>query len=590
MIRITLALALCFVLSMGAHSQVFTTLVNFNGTNGMYPVGTLVQGADGNFYGTTTDGGNGGDGTVFKVTSQGVLTTLYVFCSQQSCADGQRPHAGLVQATDGNFYGTTSQGGNGYGTIFKITPQGTLATLHSFNFTDGDSPNGSLLQGTDGNFYGTTYDGGAWGDGTVFKITQAGELTTLHSFNITDGGYPFAGLIQAADGNFFGTTSYGGDHGRGTVFEITPQGSMTVVHSFDLSEGSAPRAPLIQAKDGNFYSTTFAGGINSSGTVFRMTPMGTLTTIYNFCSLQWCADGEQPLAGLVQGSDGNLYGTTSIGANHVGTIFKITPNGTMTVLHTFLWQDGSFPSSGLVQAADGSLYGTTEYGGPNADGTVFRLIVYPALSVAKSGMGTVISGEGRIYCGSACSYWYFDGTRIGLTALPAPGNTFSGWTGCDNTNGNFCSVTMAGAKNINASFNTANITLTSLSFKPTSVKGGQLAVATVTLSAPAPPGGVGIAITSDHPSVVHPQLPVVVPGGKSSVLFAVNTFPVKTKTLVTITATAGSSQLSGTLTVGTSSSSQSSIAPAPSEPPVPNAGRSESRSPRANTTRGDLPE
>lgn len=553
--RLFALLAFCIALAIVADSQVLTTLVNFNQTSGMYPASTLVQGLDGNLYGTTEDGGNGGDGTVFKVTTKGVLTTLYVFCLQQDCADGQRPRAGLVQGTDGNLYGTTSQGGGTFkfGTVFRITPQGVLTTLHSFDSPEGMSPNAPLVQGSDGNFYGTTYEGGSWGDGTVFKMTPSGELTTLHSFYvITEGGYPTAGLIQASDGNLYGTTSYGENYGRGTVFKVTPQGTVTILQNFGVSDGAGPFAPLIQAADGNFYSTTIAGGANNSGTVFKMSPDGALTTIYSFCSLQYCADGEQTRAGLAQGTDGNFYGTTPTSTMYPGTIFKITPLGTFTLLHTFKWQDGSAPAAGLVQGSDGDFYGTTEYGGPDSDGTVFRLNVFPTLSVTKLGGGTVASTSDRhIYCGSTCSYSYVDGTQVTLSALPSPGYTFTGWAGCDNANGSYCSVKMSAAKSVAATFDSADVTLTSLTFQPSYVKGGRISAGTVTLSAPAPPGGVGIAVTSDHPGVVHPQLPVVVPGGKTSVSFTVNTFPVKSNTLVTITATAGASQVSGTLMVGT---------------------------------------
>ena len=535
-----------------APSQVLTTVATFNGNNGIYPAGTLVQGSDGNFYGVTSAGGDHGYGTVFKVTPQGELNRLYSFCTQFDCGDGGRPVSGLLQAIDGNFYGTTV-----FNTAFQITPQGVLTTLHHFDFQEGDELYAGLVEDYNGDFYGATYFGGAWGDGTIFKITPAGGLTRLHDFSMSDGAYPRASLIRARDGNFYGTTSNGGDHGRGTIFKLTRQGTLTILHSFDVWEGSDPAAPLIQAKDGNFYSTTLSGGANNLGTVFKVTPEGTLTTIYSFCALQYCADGESPAGGLIQGSDGNLYGTTPTGFIHNGTVFKITPAGTLTVLHTFHGDDGSYPVSGLVQAADGSFYGTTEYGGANEEGTVFRLIVYPALSVAKSGMGNVSSADGHIYCGSACSYWYFDGSRIMLSAVPAPGYAFSGWTGCNDANGSYCSVTMAGAKNVTATFGAANVTLTSLTFKPSYVRGGQLSAGTLTLSGPAPPGGVTVALSSDHPGVAHPPPFVLVPGGRNSVGFAVNTFPVKSNITATITATAGSSKVSGTLTVGTTSLPQS---------------------------------
>jgi uncharacterized repeat protein (TIGR03803 family) len=256
------------VVAVGARAQVLTTLVNFDGNNGAFPqFMSLVQGANGDLYGTTTGGGISGGGTVFRITPGGRLTTLYSFCTHGNCTDGNSPGAGLVQATDGYFYGTTTYGGvYGYGTVFKITPRGTLKTLHSFDRADGANPLAPLLQATDGNLYGTTSTWGANGNGTVFKITPSGTLTTLHSFCATspcsDGYYP-SGLIQATDGNFYGTNSL--------------------------------------------------GGIYLSGTVFRITSAGTLTTLYSFCAELNCADGSEPGAGLAEGTDGNFYGTTTHG-------------------------------------------------------------------------------------------------------------------------------------------------------------------------------------------------------------------------------------------------------------------------------------
>jgi uncharacterized repeat protein (TIGR03803 family) len=283
-------------------SGTLTTLHNFGPLpSGTYPGAALVQASDGNFYGTTKEGGtnsclyggtNFGCGTIFKITPSGTLATLYNFCSQSGCADGQEPGA-LVQGTDGNLYGTTGAGGTaacggGCGTIFKITTTGTLTTLHSFDLTDGVNPDAGLIQATDGNFYGTTYSGGANNSscrsgtcGTVFKITPAGTLTTLHSFDYTDGANPIAGLIQATDGNFYGTTGGGGNctnfaGGCGTVFKITATGTLTTLHSFDNTDGSLPTA-LVQDTNGTFYGTTIRGGTNAyhacggtCGTIFSL--------------------------------------------------------------------------------------------------------------------------------------------------------------------------------------------------------------------------------------------------------------------------------------------------------------------------------
>jgi len=308
-----------------------TTLHSFVGSDGINPWAGLVQASDGNFYGTTAAGGNNncgpwdGCGTVFKITPSGALTTLHVFEEY----DGGNPYAGLVQASDGNFYGTTENGGDstnctyGCGTIFKITPGGSLTTLHSFARSDGLDPQ-TLMQASDGNLYGATFAGGSNDYGTVFKITLDGTLTTLHVFGGGDGANPAAVLVQASDGNLYGTTENGGancsPHGCGTVFKITPGGTLTMLYSFAGSDGVQPVAGLVQAGDGNFYGTTQNGGADDLGTIFKITPGGTLTTLHSFAG----SDGASPEAGLVQASDGNFYGPGySGGANRAGTIFRM---------------------------------------------------------------------------------------------------------------------------------------------------------------------------------------------------------------------------------------------------------------------------
>ena len=322
------------------------------------------------------------------IASPAQFTTLYSFCPQGRCPDGAEPDAPLVQATDGNFYGTTRLGGTqssgSFGTVFKITPSGALTTLHSFDITDGDYPRAGLVQATDGNFYGTTYIGGNNQGGTVFKITAGGTLTTLYRFcshlpGCADGLEPVAGLVQGADGNLYGTTNGGGAYGYGTVFKINLSGALTTLHSFDNSE--FPYAGLVQGADGNLYGTTSGGGAYGYGTVFKITPSGMLTTLYSFCPAGFpCADGADPFAGLVQATDGNFYGTTFFGgtggacSTGCGTIFAITAGGTLTTVHSFDITDGSGPDAPLVQATDGNLYGTTPSGGAYGPGTVFRLV------------------------------------------------------------------------------------------------------------------------------------------------------------------------------------------------------------------------
>ena len=375
-----------------AQSTFFTTLASFDESNGWCPYAAPVQATDGNFYGITEAGGAYGNnsGMVFKMTPAGTLTGLYSFCSQSNCTDGDSPFGGLVQATDGNFYGTTWDGGTyGLGTVFNITPAGTLTTMHSFDGADGSNPSAGLLQVSNGNFYGTTYGGGAndncgsEGCGTVFEITANGSLTTLYSFcpqpQCVDGANPQAALVQTTDGNFYGTTVLGGANNSGTVFRITPSGTLTTLYSFcsqpKCTDGNEPRAGLVQATDGNFYGTTWTGGTYGDGTVFKITSAGRLTTLHGFDQ----ADGYLPYAGLVQASDGNFYGATVYGGHYGnGTVFKINSSGMLTTLHSFDTTDGELPYGGLLQATDGKLYGTTCVGGTSDNcgsgcGTVFRM-------------------------------------------------------------------------------------------------------------------------------------------------------------------------------------------------------------------------
>lgn len=366
---------LCLTAAITLPAQTFTILHSFNGTDGNYPLGGLVQTTNGSLYGATDAGGAIGNGTVFKISTSGTLTSLHTFSGTN---DG--PYEGLIQATNGNLYGTT-QGYGAYhdGTVFKITLSGMLTTLHSFDSTDGGDPSARLVQAANGSFYGTTYNGGAYGWGTVFKMTPSGTLTTLHHFAAgTDGAEPLAGLTQAIDGNLYGTASAEGASGWGTVFMINPKnGKFTVLHSFDGTDGAVPYGDLVQSTDGNLYGTTNSSGAYGYGTVFKFNPTsGKLTTLFYFDN---GADGGYPYGGVIEAIDGNLYGTTSYGGAYGhGTIFKIIPSsGFLTTLYNF----GSTPTDAadsfapLVQDTDGTFYGTTSAGGTSGYGTVFNLSV-----------------------------------------------------------------------------------------------------------------------------------------------------------------------------------------------------------------------
>jgi uncharacterized repeat protein (TIGR03803 family) len=391
-------LALWAIGAIALPAQTLSTLFSFDGIDGGSPNRGLVQATNGDFYGTTFSGANG-QGSVFEIAPGGSETTLYSFCAQSGCPDGAFPDAGLVLDPNGDLYGTTQGGGGngGSGTAFKINPSGTLATVYRFcaegHCAHGQKPEAALMRASNGDFYGTTYEGGAHlhcnskeGCGTVFKLTPSGKLTTLYSFcaesSCIDGNAPNGGLVQAPNGDFYGTTSFGGAYDDGTVFQITPSGTLTTLYSFcaqsQCADGQEPLAGLVLATDGNFYGTTFLGGADGAGTFFQVTASGTLTTLYSFCTQSDCTDGKYPEWELVQGTDGNFYGATDAGGAYgAGTIFQIANSGTLTTLYTFCAQnacpDGSTPSGGLLQATDGNFYGTTHSGGASNHGTVFRM-------------------------------------------------------------------------------------------------------------------------------------------------------------------------------------------------------------------------
>ncbi len=351
----------------------------------------LTQGSDGNLYGTAESGGGNGYGAAFRLATNGLSTTVFSF----NQANGAYPYSGVVQAADGNFYGTTSSGGSASaGNVFKMTPGLSVASLYSFTGgTDGTAPTAGLVKGADANLYGTTYEGGAYSDGTIFKIATNGVLTSLYSFTGgTDGYGPWAGLVQATDGNFYGTTEYGGASGWGTVFKVTSSGKLSTLHSFNGGvDGAYPTASLIQAADGNFYGTTSEGGTNGNGgTVYKMTANGTITILHQFGA----GDGAKPAAALVQGTDGNLYGTTETGGlGGYGTAFTITTNGVLTTQVWFNWSNGAYPTAPMIQATDGNFYGTTSYGGTLGYGTVFRLTVpLPPYMLVQPTNQTVYAG------------------------------------------------------------------------------------------------------------------------------------------------------------------------------------------------------
>lgn len=401
---LALILGLLFVCASTTYAQTFSQIhsfcmdLNANGcSDGSIPESSLAEGSDGNFYGTTSDGGAQSHGTIFKS-----FVTLYSFCSQPACSDGSGGGS-VIEGGDGNLYGITPLGGNAQnaGTVFKITPSGKLTTLYSFcskaSCSDGAGPVNGLIEGSDGNYYGVTAGGGANGLGTIFKISPTGTLSTLYSFcsqtKCADGSSPVS-LIEGSDDNLYGTTASGGnEQNAGTVFKLSITG-LTTLYSFCSQGGGCPDGSdgvsLIEAADGNFYGTTSSGGnTQSAGTFFKITPSGNLSTLYTFCSQSdvfHCGDGENPVGSLIAGSDGNFYGTTAAGGGGFsgGTAFKITPSGNLTTLFRFCRDmecfDSLEPLAGMIQGSDGNLYGTTSGGGAEDFGVAYELIPSPALA------------------------------------------------------------------------------------------------------------------------------------------------------------------------------------------------------------------
>jgi uncharacterized repeat protein (TIGR03803 family) len=384
----------------------YKTLYKFKGGNdGSSSTSALIFDMAGNLYGTTNLGGNGGAGTVFKMTPSGngrwTESVLYPF--KKDGTDGADPVGGLTFDGAGNLYGTTAEGGmDNVGTVFGLTPNGdgswTETVLHSFkgDGMDGYSPLATLVLDSAGNLYGTTVFGGAHGAGAVFEVTRNADGSwtenVLHSFTYTDGAYPFAVVIFDANGNLYSTTQQGGAYGDGTVFKLTPNGGAgwteTVLHSFDLADGAGPDAGLVFDSAGNLYGTTEGGGnlnqcVNyggGCGVVFQLRPHADGSwkekVLHKFTQN---GTARLPIAGVIFDAAGNLYGTTYYGGsdNDYGTLFKLTPaiKGLWkeTVLHSFRNRPGAHPSSGLT--SDGqALYGTTTGDGATTFGSVFEIV------------------------------------------------------------------------------------------------------------------------------------------------------------------------------------------------------------------------
>lgn len=435
--RLVLAPIWMFILVIGLvggptslHSQTYTDLHDFKcATDGCLPVetGSLAQGRDGNLYGTVYAGGTFNNGTVFRFTPAGAITTLYNF----SGTDGANPTSGLTLGSDGNFYGTTVAGGaNGLGTIYKITPAKVLTTLHSFTGADGANPFCPPVQGKNGSYYGVTST-----VGHAYSISSSGVFKPLSD---PIPGHTFAPLLLATDGNFYGTTQDGGTTNDGTVFRMSATGKVKIIHSFDRIHGRQPYGPVVQGSDGFLYGTTMAGGsfAGANGIVFKLSTTGKITVLHEFDD-NATTDGVAPVAGLVAGTDGNFYGATEVNAissTPFGTIFKITKTGNYSIVHAFDQTHGSRQDATAMQHTNGILYGLPGAGGANSVGVFYSLSVgiVPAVSlVTTSGtagqtveiLGSGLTGTTSVTFGSgSATFTVLSDTDI-TAVVPASGTT-----------------------------------------------------------------------------------------------------------------------------------------------------------------------
>jgi uncharacterized repeat protein (TIGR03803 family) len=436
-------LALICTVATTMYAQSYKVLVNFEGEPSQ-PVqpGIIAQNRGGSLLSTSLGEAFDQHGNAFRVKTSGTVTLLHEF---NTPVNGKVPPGGLTLGMNGRFFGTTMFGGaNNSGTIFEMTPNGTIKTLHDFAGAADGNPQAPPIQSLSGDFYGTTYGNDRDPNGppgTVYRINSSGNYTLLHTFNSQDGANPLAPLVQDPTNFwFYGTAEHGASNLRGSIFRISNGGEFEVLYKFDLTHGRFPVA-LIQASDGNFYGMARAGGSYDAGVIFRMTPSHQVTVLHTFTG---GSDGQEPLGGFLQGSDGYLYGTAAQGgASGSGVLFRISTTGEFKVLHNFQGKDGSNPV-GLIQHTNGLLYGDTAFGGLKGGGVFFRydLGLSPFVSYlptyGRVGMPVDILGSGF----TTFSQAFFNGMRAQIiTVFPnymrvvVPHGATSGWITVTTTKG-----------------------------------------------------------------------------------------------------------------------------------------------------------
>jgi uncharacterized repeat protein (TIGR03803 family) len=406
-------LLLLFVLCAGAlHAQTYADLFEFPGKPGgccpQHP-SLMAQGRDGNLYGITTTGGANNLGSVFKITPTGTLTQLFSF----DTVHGSTPVGGLVLGLDGNLYGTTEFGGaSGFGNIFKITPTGVLTVLYNFtgnSTTDGGFPVSPLIVGPDGQYYGTTHPG------IAFKVSATGVFTRIATIPSES----FGPLLLATNGSYYGVTEFAGTNTLGTIYKVTGNTS-TTLFNFDGPHGDFPIGGLVQGSDGNIYGTTSAGGSANDGVIFRITPTGTYTVVFNFDHVNQLDLGYQAYAGLIAGNDGNLYGTTIWGgSNGDGVIFQMTTSGAYSVLFNFDGTHGTGTYATPMEHTSGEFFGLTKRGGAPGNGVVYgfgtNLSPFISLTNPSGAVGGTVGILGKGF--STASSVKFNGTPASFHVL-----------------------------------------------------------------------------------------------------------------------------------------------------------------------------
>jgi uncharacterized repeat protein (TIGR03803 family) len=368
--------------SAQTYTPLYTYPIDSRNHSGIVTPGLMVQGTDGNLYGTNMDDQTFATGSAFRMTPTGKYKLVYPFCSATACSDGTNPPGGLTLGQDGNLYGTTQNGGTkNFGTVFSLTTSGKLSTL--YNFTGGadfGAPQYPPFQAADGALYGVSGEPYAGDYSLIYKMVakkKAETFSILTTFTYTNGATSNQPFL-ASDGAFYGTGLNGGDPTCrcGVVYKMTAKGKVTDLHIFKgyPADGNEPAGAIAQGNDGNFYGATYAGGAYNQGAIFKITPAGKFTLLHSFEQAGSVLGGKNPLSGLTLGSDGNFYGSIAGGQNGYGALYRVTTGGSVTFLYNFCppnshCVDGFGPQTPLVQHTNGKFYGSTA--GNSLGGSVF---------------------------------------------------------------------------------------------------------------------------------------------------------------------------------------------------------------------------